>query len=41
MNKTVKTLLTLAAASLLLVACNPTEEKAQTKATTIEAIPKE
>jgi len=41
MNKTVKTLLTLAAASMLLVACNPKEEKAQTKATTIEEIQKE
>ena len=42
MNKTVKTLLTLAAASMLLVACNPKEDKAQTKkATTIEEIQKE
>ncbi len=42
MNKTVKTLLTLATASMLLVACNPKEDKAQTKkATTIEEIQKE
>jgi len=41
MNKTVKTLLTIAAASMLLVACNPKEEKAQTKATTTEEIQKE
>ena len=41
MNKTVKTLLTIAAASLMLVACDKKEENTEKKATTIEEIQKE
>ena len=41
MNKTVKTLLTIAVASLMLVACDKKEENAEKKATTIEEIQKE
>ena len=41
MNKTVKTLLTIAVASLILVACDKKEENAEKKATTIEEIQKE
>jgi RND family efflux transporter MFP subunit len=41
MNKTVKTLLTIAVASLMLVACDKKDDKAEKKATTIEEIQKE
>lgn len=41
MNKTVKTLLTIAVASLMLVACDKKEENAEKKASTIEEIQKE
>ena len=41
MNKTVKTLLTIAVASLMLVACEKKDDKAEKKATTIEEIQKE
>ena len=41
MNKTVKTLLTIAVASLMLVACDKKDDKSEKKATTIEEIQKE
>ena len=41
MNKTVKTLLTIVTASLMLVACDKKDDKAEKKATTIEEIQKE
>ena len=41
MNKTVKMLLTIAVASLMLVACDKKDDKAEKKATTIEEIQKE
>lgn len=41
MNKTVKTLLTIAVASLMLVACDKKEENTEKKASTIEEIQKE
>ena len=41
MNKTVKTLLTIAVASLMLVACDKKDANAEKKATTIEEIQKE
>ena len=41
MNKTVKTLLTIAVASLMLVACDKKDDKTEKKATTIEEIQKE
>ena len=41
MNKTVKTLLTIAVASLMLVACDKKDDNTEKKATTIEEIQKE
>ena len=41
MNKTVKTLLTIAVASLMLVACDKKDANAEKKASTIEEIQKE